>query len=78
MICLSGIQGQVGWDLGQPDLAIGNPAHGRGFKGRKEDCLEKEALLKCRGSLFINTGHLLSGAIPDRWLLGNSHSAKWG
>ena len=25
-----GIQGQVGWDSGQPDLVAGNPAHGRG------------------------------------------------
>lgn len=41
MICLGGIQGQVGWDPEQPDLAIGNPAHGRGFKGRKEDWKRK-------------------------------------
>lgn len=46
MICLGGIQGLVGWDLGQPDIATGNSAHGRGFKRRKEDCLEKKALLK--------------------------------
>ena len=25
-----GIQGQVGWDPGQPDLVGDNPAHGRG------------------------------------------------
>lgn len=37
MICLGGIQGQVGWDLGQPGIATGNSAHGRGFKRRKED-----------------------------------------
>jgi len=27
-----GIQGQVGWGPGQPDLVCGNPAHGRGLK----------------------------------------------
>lgn len=26
-----GIQGQVGWDPGQPDLVAGNPACGRGW-----------------------------------------------
>jgi len=27
-----GIQGQVGWDPGQPDLVAGNPDHGRGME----------------------------------------------
>jgi len=26
------IQGQAGWDLGQPDLMAGNSAHGRGLE----------------------------------------------
>jgi len=25
-----GVQGQVGWGPGQPDLMVGNPAHSRG------------------------------------------------
>jgi len=27
-----GVQGQVGWASVQPDLAVGNPAHGRGVE----------------------------------------------
>ena len=26
-----GVQGQLGWGPGQPDLVAGNPAHGRGI-----------------------------------------------
>jgi len=29
-----GIKGQVGWDPGQPELVVGNPAHGRMVRTR--------------------------------------------
>lgn len=29
---LGGIQGQVGWDPGQPDLVVSRPAHGWGLE----------------------------------------------